>query len=217
MIAGSATQEGGGKGIAVWETRTGKQKQSVRIETQVDCVGVSDDGRTVCAHVPGRGDKGKILLFDTAAGKIQAELSTFPIWREQVSFQRLYPSPDGRTLVAIGTFRRANGPPPMPSSSHDNWNVLVWDVKSGKPLAVLPGGQALAYSPDGRILAYANDTTVTVYDLIRGTLSRASPRHSAKVTGLAFSPDGRTLASSSDDATILVWDLPGQFGKAQQK
>jgi WD40 repeat protein/transcriptional regulator with XRE-family HTH domain len=73
---------------------------------------------------------------------------------------------------------------------------------------------ALAFSPDERRLASGScDSTITLWELERGTLSggQVSPLWTVwqtnSVQSLAFAPDGRTLASSSgNDAIVRLWD-----------
>jgi WD40 repeat protein len=215
MICARTCLDAGGVGLTVWDANTGRKKHFWTIETLVECVGVSDDGRTVCAHGRSPKDKETITIWDATSGKVRAELNTFLLGGESVSFRSLYPSPDGHTLAAAGEYQ------PRPMRGRDSpvvRDVIVWDLKSGKPLAVIPGRLPLAYSPDGRVLAYVDhDTTVNIFDVVTGRRARALPRHSAKVNGLTFSPDGRNLASCSEDATILVWDMASRFGKEKKK
>jgi WD40 repeat protein len=107
-------------------------------------------------------------------------------------------SPDGR-ILATGGFRGA---------------VRLWDVATGRNLAVLPGHTAnvatVAFSRDGRTLASGSwDGTVRVWDV--ADVAHPSPRrtlvgHAAWVQSVAFSRDGTTLASAGDDGTIKLWD-----------
>lgn len=93
--------------------------------------------------------------------------------------------------------------------------VFVWDVRSGRQLATLPGtwcGGA-AFTADGGWLALA------CFDAGDGVLCKAwrtddwsAPRrelHGTKsvVHNLRFSPDGRQLAGSSQEGNLFVWDF----------
>ncbi len=111
---------------------------------------------------------------------------------------RLAFSPDGRTLASGG----AGGA------------VKLWDVTTGRNLAVRPGHTALvsavAFSRDGRTLASGSwDGTVRVWDV--ADVNHPATRHTlfghaALVWSVAFSPEGTTLASAGADGTVKLWD-----------
>jgi WD40 repeat protein len=96
--------------------------------------------------------------------------------------------------------------------------VRLWEVASGKPLAVLEGHAdavaGLSFSPDGKALASAGyDHAVKLWDLSSWRAGGVNPPsqtltgHKNWVLAVAFSPDGLTLASASSDRTAKLWDV----------
>jgi RNA polymerase sigma factor (sigma-70 family) len=94
----------------------------------------------------------------------------------------------------------------------DGSPIYVYDIKSGKKLAVLLSWlamvQIVAYSHDGKLLAAGGrDGTIWLWDGATHKPLRRLPGHQGAVTSLAFAADNQTLISGSDDTTVLVWDL----------
>jgi dipeptidyl aminopeptidase/acylaminoacyl peptidase len=89
--------------------------------------------------------------------------------------------------------------------------VRVWDVATGKQLALLQGHTgpvwSVAFSPDGARLATAsNDGTARVWDAATGKPLALLQGHTGQLWSVAFSPDGTRLATASSDGTARVWD-----------
>jgi WD40 repeat protein len=88
---------------------------------------------------------------------------------------------------------------------------IVWDLATGKPLAVWKAHDlrvlSLSFNPDGTVLASGgSDDVIGIWDPPTGrTIARLAAEQDI-VFSVAFSPDGRTLASGGADGTIQLWD-----------
>jgi len=95
------------------------------------------------------------------------------------------------------------------SGSSDN-TLRVWDVQSGRTLAILQGHSgvvnAVAVLPDGCLVSGSSDRTLRVWDVQSGRTLATLQGHSSWVKAVAVLPDGR-LVSGSDDKTLRVWDV----------
>lgn len=95
------------------------------------------------------------------------------------------------------------------------FEMLVWDVSSGKELAALkvnlgdlPGGvhDDITWSPDGSKFAISRGKKVRVLDVASGSESYTFEAHECPLYAVEWSPDGSKLASGSSDRTVKVWD-----------
>lgn len=67
---------------------------------------------------------------------------------------------------------------------------------------------AIALSPIDALLASSSGTTIKLWDLQTGQLSRALTGHLDIIPALAVSPNGKRLVSGSADKSLKLWDLP---------
>ena len=105
-------------------------------------------------------------------------------------------SPDGRTAVL---------------GFQDN-TLIIWDLKSGKPLRTLYGNTAsvntMVVTPDGRrAVSGSEENTLIVWDLETGKILVSLEGHAGSVNAVSVTPDGRMAVSGSEDNTLIVWDL----------
>jgi dipeptidyl aminopeptidase/acylaminoacyl peptidase len=103
-------------------------------------------------------------------------------------------SPDGSRIV---------------TPSDDNI-ALIWDVATGKQIAVLRGhadhGVSPVFSPDGsRIVTPSGDNTARIWDAA-GKEIAVLRGHDSPVWSAAFSPDASRVVTASSDQTARIWD-----------
>jgi WD40 repeat protein len=87
----------------------------------------------------------------------------------------------------------------LASSSGDEGCVLIWDIKTGREIAALPGSaDHIVFSPDGKFMAYGGDlATLQLWDLMNLKSIKLKDMR-GNIGSIAFSPDSRYLAYSAD-------------------
>lgn len=97
------------------------------------------------------------------------------------------------------------------ASGGDDFDVIVWEAGSGRPLHRLEGHRGkvmgLAASPDGtRLLSASWDGSLRLWDLATGAEVLRRDDHEGAVSAVAFSPNGRHAYSAGADGRLLEWD-----------
>jgi YD repeat-containing protein len=141
------------------------------------------------------------VLLGAASGQ---ESSSSPALKEHVVLK------DGLDAVWSLSFSRDNRT--LAAGLKDS-TVRVWDVVSGKELAILRGHtggvRSVAFSPDGKTIASGSrDGTVKLWSWDgQGKLLATLDAHKGRVLSVAFAPGGKLLASGSFDGTVKLWDV----------
>ncbi len=110
-------------------------------------------------------------------------------------------APDGKTLVSTANYRRAL----KGGSEGQGGPTEIWDVSTGKQLAVLQWGIEVTFSGDGKTLAILDDKGSALWDVP----SRRKIAEFPKDVKIKFSGDGKTLIIIDNDG-YKIWNIATQ-------
>ena len=187
---GRALATGGNdKGLKLWDVETGREQLSLQAAEYVDELSFSPDG----THLAWEPSNRVVKVCDVATGRDVRTFEGGPL------VSSLAFSPDGLLLACAGL---SDG--------------VVWEAATGRQVHALNADPqedaevrilSIAFSPDGGLLAGgAMDSTVRLWDMSTGKLTRTLRAHAGKVNCVSFNPEGSRLASGSHDGTVNLWD-----------
>lgn len=148
--------------------------------------------------------RGKIYVFDTFSGELEAALTGLDYTLSELKWQ-----PNGMLLAA------ANGGFSAISRKFDYEYVgMIWDVATGqqvaqiRPVAPL---RTIAWHPSGAYLAIGSETEITIWDANARQFNRTTLPVQGNLYGpMLFSPDGSLLLAhvytcSHSGGDLYVW------------
>ncbi|RSM00418.1 hypothetical protein CEP52_009132 [Fusarium oligoseptatum] len=209
--------------VQVWDSMTGKQLDSIKLDSGYYIVFSSDGGCSlstntdgtilfwgslrestqyrfketiVCLSLSGDGKRAACALRDGTV--FVFDRSGGPMrWRrfngEKQNPGRIALSPDGELLAIITQSR----------------TLQLWDVNTGRKTKEISGipDHWPCFSPNSRLIAFINYPAVVVYDIRMGGVFRQFWGHTSSISAIAFSPDTQHLATASQDGKASLWHL----------
>lgn len=173
-------------------TKTAQIEHELPAKNSTDTLAFSPDGR----------------LLAGGHGLAGAELRIWDLKNKQLLHEFRTGHNGGIGLVAFSP----TGKIVVTSGRHDDEDLLLWDVQTGKSLGKLAGAQwiqnSLTFSPDGRYLVNAGHNEHAIVE-IWDVATRRSIRVLKESKGDVFAaigPDGRTILTAGTDGA-KTWDL----------
>ncbi len=237
--------------VLIWERASGRELAVWKkgLSAQVRSVAFTRDGRFLAAGAMPGLRLFRVQVADAADGSV-AHLALHPLeqgppqwaeashlcfsrdnhwmaWTEESSRIHVWDLQQHRELLSPGSaFTRIQSLAFHPDGRlvfiDRRRQIVLWDVKAGKPSATFatPGGRNgeapgsyaihIGLSLDGRCLAASTDSGhgVNLWDTETGKLLVTLPEEAGVVWCFAWSPNGNHLAVSRSNGSIAVWDIP---------
>jgi DNA-binding SARP family transcriptional activator/WD40 repeat protein len=175
-----------------------------------------------------------------ASGRPKNELTVWRLGGRQRAIHRLRTQPGlefgdvelaSHHLVVFESSSGGLSPNQLHSAFVGRVQVEVWSLDRWRRLANLSLSEAIghgvapwAVDRAGHRAAFGQaDGSVTLADLVTGSVRKLPGHHGGSVVGVGFSPNGRTLVSTGDDGRVMIWDarsgglretLTGHAGRA---
>lgn len=229
-VAGaSMTSLGGGRGVAVWDLRTGMRKRELGgYQTCVSWVDMDPSRMWLLATASISGD---VMLWDVRGGDSRQPAAPIHVIHAHVrGVKAVTFSPDGGMLATCGSdgltrvygvrepwgdhlpaAMHADHPPPQPSAKEDSVQVWLMHNLVGHTEGVI----SVRFSPDSSSLAtISDDSTMRVWSMKSGGSAQifavaggGGGGGGGTLTSVGWAPDMRSLVSGGSDGILRVWDV----------
>eukprot|EP00768_Dysnectes_brevis_P004911 gnl/Dysnectes_brevis/3558_a4521_694.p1 GENE.gnl/Dysnectes_brevis/3558_a4521_694~~gnl/Dysnectes_brevis/3558_a4521_694.p1 ORF type:complete len:1015 (+),score=364.49 gnl/Dysnectes_brevis/3558_a4521_694:37-3081(+) len=226
--------------LAVWDYSSEAYVLNITGSARPNAVGYSPNGEFLALG----GVDGSVSVFDTSSGLLYAtwrehqgpvtglafltrsrglvsssadgSVKAYDLARKKV-FRTMVPeNGESRILKCIAV--DPSGEIIAAGCGDGNFEVIVWDLKTGSILETLPGHEgpitSLCFSSQSAILASASwDRSVLIWDIFggseteTGSISIERLNEGSEILDLVFSPSGKHLVLSLASGQLSTWDV----------
>ena len=174
--------------IKIWDLRSGKVLKSWKaFQLSLVAIDTSLSGNRIIASGYDFDLKPVVKIWD-GSGK---EISQIPGLKEIVWDVKFSPDGNSIAIIEVNSFRV--------------FSFSTLKEIHQKKIRYVGPERKICFSPDGKWIATAGGSSLTVWDLRRGS-EVFSFNHGNYVQELTFSPDGKYLATASLDGKIRIFD-----------